>query len=66
MLADESHKLRTIEATMELLEISRSQVYRLGKKNDLELVKVGTRTRVKQESIDNYVKNLPPMVSHRK
>jgi len=50
--------LRTVRDAGRFLGISKTQIYRLCRSGDLELVKIGPQgTRVTQASIDRYISN---------
>ena len=58
--------LRTVKEAARFLGVSRSQIYRLGQSEAIELVKVGERaTRVTQASLTRFVKNAKRMIPQR-
>ena len=49
--------LLTLKEACQVLDVSLRTIYRLGKAGELELIKLGGRTRVTRASIDNHIKN---------
>jgi len=52
----ESRELVTIAEAMRQLACSKSMIYRLNRRKQLEMVKLGRATRVSQRSIDRFLK----------
>jgi len=64
--ADEGPMLLTITKAAERLGCSRSYIYRLHVRGDLELVKLGNATRVTERSLRNLLNRLQRVVIKRK
>jgi excisionase family DNA binding protein len=60
--SDDGTRLQTIKDAARMLKISAQTIYRLGQRGELELIKVGARTRVTQASIDHYIDNAKRVV----
>jgi len=57
VIDDDAVALRTVASAAKFLGVSESTIYELGKKGELEMVKVGRSTRVTQVSLEQYVRN---------
>lgn len=53
-------KLYTIKETMELLKISKANLYRLMSAGDIKPVKLGGRTLFKESEIERFIDSLEP------
>ena len=55
---DAEPALRTVEQAAVLLGVSTTQIYRLARRGELDLLKIGKRsTRVTQDSLNRFIEN---------
>ena len=55
---DAEPALRTVEEAAVLLGVSTTQIYRLARRGELDLLKIGKRsTRVTQDSLNRFIEN---------
>jgi excisionase family DNA binding protein len=53
-----SNRLLTVEEAMEVLRVSRSHIYGLILKGELESIKIGRSRRIPADSLDDFIQRL--------